>query len=235
MQTCLIFLLAALATAMPQPLNLIPPTITAPEVQPFRIRRDLPIKGRANKLITVIVGGAQDTFVPNSVTAAVGDVIQFQFSSGNHTVTQSAEGAACQPLQLTDAAAVHSGHVPYVEGQTTVGTFNMPVTSADPTFYYCATGPHCQEGQIMVVNPYELPVLSSRVSPCTNKIDRANDEQILSYSKLSTAAALNVDGGAVSGGTVGEIALEAAAFDPPVAEVAPPGAPAEAPAETPAA
>ncbi|KAH8694732.1 hypothetical protein BGZ61DRAFT_518133 [Ilyonectria robusta] len=215
MQTWLILLLAAVATAIPQPLVLLPPT--APGSPPFRIRRSLPVLNkRANKLITVIVGGTQDTFVPNSVQAAVGDVIQFQFSSGNHTVTQSSADAPCTPLQLSDPAAIHSGHVPYEAGQTTVGTFNMPVTSTDPTFFYCATGPHCQNGQIMVLNP-------------------SSDEQILTYSKLSTAAALNVDGGAVSGGTVGEIALEAAAFDPPVAEAAPPGeAPPDAPAETPA-
>ncbi|KAH7134733.1 hypothetical protein B0J13DRAFT_641370 [Dactylonectria estremocensis] len=207
-----IFLLASIASALPWPIPLLTPT--APDKPPFRIRRSLPLKGRANKLIPVVVGGTQDTFVPNSVQAAVGDVIQFQFSSGNHTVTQSAEDAPCQPLQLTVAGAVHSGHVPYEAGQTTVGTFNMPVTSTDPTFFYCATGPHCQNGQIMVVNP-------------------ANDEQILTYSKISAAAALNVDGTDVSGGTVGEIAIEAAAFDMPVEEAAPPG---EAPpAETPAA
>lgn len=120
------------------------------------VRRSLPVLNkRANKLITVIVGGTQDTFVPNSVQAAVGDVIQFQFSSGNHTVTQSSADAPCTPLQLSDPTAIHSGHVPYEAGQTTVGTFNMPVTSTDPTFFYCATGPHCQNGQIMVLNPYE--------------------------------------------------------------------------------
>ena len=117
------------------------------------------IRPRANKLIPVVVGGPQDTFVPNSVTAAVGDVIQFQFSNGNHTVTQSAEDAACQPLQATVAGAVHSGHIPYTAGQTTVGTFNMPVTSTDPMFLYCATGPHCQEGQVMIVNPYDILLL----------------------------------------------------------------------------
>ncbi|KPM39314.1 hypothetical protein AK830_g7261 [Neonectria ditissima] len=217
MQAWLILAFVAMVAAMPQPLVLVPPTV--PAKPPFRIRRELPIQKRANKLITVVVGGTQDTFVPNSVQAAVGDVIQFQFSSGNHTVTQSSEDAACQPLQLTNPEAIHSGHIPYEAGQTTVGTFNMPVTSTDPTFFYCATGPHCQEGQVMVVNP-------------------TSDEQLLNYSKLSSAAALNVDGTDVSGGTVGEIALEAAAFNPPVAEeeAAPPGeAPAETPAATPAA
>ncbi|KAH6896915.1 hypothetical protein B0T10DRAFT_475420 [Thelonectria olida] len=211
-QVWLILTLVALATAWPQPLPFTHPT--PPTKRPFRIRRSLPIQGRANKLITVVVGGAQDTFVPNSISAAVGDVIQFQFSSGNHTVTQSSEDAACQPLQLTQADAIHSGHIPYEDGQTTVGTFNMPVTSTEPMFLYCATGPHCQEGQVMVINP-------------------TSDEQLINYSKLSAAAAVNVDGTTVVGGAVGELALEAAAFDPPAAEEEAP--PADAPAETPAA
>jgi hypothetical protein len=108
---------------------------------------------RANQLIPVVVGGTQDTFVPNVVVAALGDVIQFQFSNGNHTVTQSAANAACQPLQATVPTAIHSGHIPFQAGQTTVGTFNMPITSLEPMFLYCATGPHCQNGQVMVINP----------------------------------------------------------------------------------
>lgn len=100
-----------------------------------------------------MVGGPQDTFVPNLIQAQVGDVVQFQFSNGNHTVTQSAEGSACQPLQAQNPAAIHSGHIPFQDGQAMVGTFNMPITSADPMFLYCATGPHCQEGQVLVINP----------------------------------------------------------------------------------
>lgn len=91
---------------------------------------------RANQLIPVVVGGPQDTFAPNSVVAAVGDVIQFQFSNGNHTATQSTPEAPCTPL----ANGMNSGHIPFQDGQTDVGTFNMPVTSAAPMFIFCATG-----------------------------------------------------------------------------------------------
>lgn len=101
----------------------------------------------------MVVGGPQDSFVPNTVMASPGDTIQFQFSSGNHTVTQSSAQEACQPLQATDPEAVHSGHIPYEEGQTTVGVFNMQVQSTETMYLYCATGPHCLEGQVMVVNP----------------------------------------------------------------------------------
>ncbi|KAI1464064.1 uncharacterized protein F4812DRAFT_463125 [Daldinia caldariorum] len=157
----------------------------------------------ANRIIPVVVGGPQDTFVPNMVKASVGDIIQFQFSNGNHTVTQSAKDAPCTPL----TGGIHSGHIPFQDGQTTVGTFNMPVTSTDALFLYCATGPHCQEGQVMVVNP-------------------TDDQQIVDYAKASQSTKSSVDGTTVTGGTVASIPLEAAAFVPaPVQEGSPGGAP----------
>lgn len=157
-------------------------------------RRD-DIKTLANKIIPVVVGGPQDTFVPNSVIADVGDVIQFQFSNGNHTVTQSAADSPCHPL----VGGVNSGHIPFVDNQTTVGTFNMPVLSTDTMFMYCATGPHCQEGQVMVVNPNDV-------------------EQIVNYTKLAMAQTENIDSDIVVGGTIGTIDLSAAAFIPAEAE-----------------
>lgn len=126
--------------------------------------------------------------MPNSVVAAVGDVVQFQFSNGNHTVTQSTADAACKPME----AGVHSGHIPFEDGQTEVGTFNMPVTSTEPMFLYCATGPHCQLGQVMVVNP-------------------ANAKQVADYAKLSQESTESVDGTDVVGGTAGKIGLDTAA------------------------
>ncbi|KAK0377009.1 hypothetical protein CLIM01_05607 [Colletotrichum limetticola] len=219
---------AATVTAMPQPVSKRDPfpadgtVVGGVPHRPFRIRRQAaaPATPQGNQLIPVVVGGAQDTFVPNLIMAQVGDVVQFQFSNGNHTVTQSAEGAACQPLQAQVPTAIHSGHVPFKDGQAMVGTFNMPITSADPIFLYCATGPHCQEGQVLVINP-------------------TNANQVVQYSKLAAAAKANVDGTTVSGGAVGQIPLANAAFVPAPAQGAggggPPGggaggAPAAAPA-----
>lgn len=143
---------------------------------------------RANQIIPVIVGGPQVVFVPNSITAAVGDIVQFQFSNGNHTVTQSTADAACTPMK----GGVHSGHIPFVDGQTDVGTFNMPVTSTAPMFLYCATGPHCQLGQVMMINA-------------------SNNTQLAEYMKKSQQAAASTDGTSVVGGTPGKLALASAA------------------------
>ncbi|CAN9155777.1 unnamed protein product [Alternaria alternata] len=201
--------LVATASALPGPAFRIVNRLPSVKSNPLR---------RANQIIPVIVGGPQDTFIPNTVTAAVGDIIQFQFSNGNHTVTQSTADTACTPME----GGIHSGHIPFQDGQTDVGTFNMPVTSADPMFLYCATGPHCQEGQVMMVNP-------------------ANAQQLADYVKLSQQSQSSTDGTDVVGGTAGKLALDTAAFVPAPPEdpaAAPPAAPpaAEAPpAETPAA
>lgn len=183
----------------------------------FIIRRNVvPKVKRANQVIPVVVGGPQDTYVPNVVTAAVGDVVQFQFSNGNHTVTQSAADQGCTPLQATVPTAVHSGHIPFQDGAQEVGTFNLVVANTDPMFLYCATGPHCQEGQVMVINPQ-------------------NVNQVVDYAKVSQATTQSTDGTTVVGGAVGKIALGNAAFVPAPAQQAGGAAPPPAEAAQPAA
>ncbi|KAF5607296.1 extracellular serine-rich [Fusarium pseudoanthophilum] len=217
------FLWAAAVTAMPL-VEMSPRELRDLEVhQPISIKRNPPLEARANRIIPVVVGGSQDTFVPNMIRAAAGDVIQFQFSNGNHTVTQSSEDSPCQPLQATQSGVIHSGHIPFEAGQTTVGTFNVPLNNTEPIYLYCATGPHCQIGQVMAINP-------------------PSEENLVQFSKKAAGALANVDAGAPTGGTVGEIPLADAAFTP-AEEEAPPAPPAESspaaspapPAETPSA
>ncbi|KAE9367873.1 hypothetical protein N431DRAFT_349719, partial [Stipitochalara longipes BDJ] len=106
-------------------------------------------------------------FTPAEVQANPGDILQFQFSQINHTVTQSTFAEPCQPIQASDASAagIHSGFVPVSAGASTVMTFDVPVNDTKPLFIYCAQGPHCQLGMVMAVNAYALlslllPVLS---------------------------------------------------------------------------
>ncbi|KAL5397483.1 hypothetical protein PMIN06_002835 [Paraphaeosphaeria minitans] len=98
--------------------------------EPMLLRAN--IGARQAEVIPVVVGGPQDTFNPDSVTAAVRDIIQFQFINGNHTTTQSSLEAPCTPL----GGGINSGHIPFQDGQTTVGTFNMVVSNADPIFMF---------------------------------------------------------------------------------------------------
>ncbi|KAF4985181.1 hypothetical protein FGRMN_11269, partial [Fusarium graminum] len=212
-KTCL---WAAVATAMPL-IEMSPREVARMDElaknKPLAIRQNPPLAPRANRIIPVVVGGPQDTFVPNMIRAAAGDVIQFQFSSGNHTVTQSAEDSPCQPLQATQSGVIHSGHIPFEAGQTVVGTFNVPLVNTEPIYLYCATGPHCQLGQVMAINP-------------------PSEENLVQFNKKAAGALANVDAGEPTGGTVGEIPLAEAAFTPAPEEDAPPAAP---PAESPGA
>ncbi|KAI1050876.1 hypothetical protein LB507_009395 [Fusarium sp. FIESC RH6] len=205
------FLWAAAVSAMPL-VELSTRELSSMEQnKPLAIRKNPPLAPRANRIIPVVVGGPQDTFVPNMIRAAAGDVIQFQFSNGNHTVTQSSEDSPCQPLQATQSNVIHSGHIPFEDGQTTVGTFNVPLTNTEPIYLYCATGPHCQLGQVMAINP-------------------PSEANLVEFNKKANGALANVDAGEATGGTVGEIPLAEAAFTPaPPEDAAPPAPPAESP------
>lgn len=165
------------------------------------------LQARQAKVIPVVVGGPQVTFNPNSVTAAVGDIVQFQFSNGNHTATQSSLEAPCTPL----GGGINSGHIPFAAGQTDVGTFSMVVSNTDPIFMFCSTGPHCQLGQVMIINP-------------------TGAQQVLDFVKAAQGTTKSVEGTAIAGGTTSTIQLTNAAFIPkaPAAAAAPPAAAAPA-------
>jgi len=93
------------------------------------------------------------TYTPNNVTAAVGDMIQFQFGVGNHTVTQSTFDQPCAPISLeTNVTGIFSGFMPVTAGATSVPTYTILVNATTPMWFYCSQAKHCQSGMVMVVN-----------------------------------------------------------------------------------
>lgn len=74
---------------------------------------------KVGNVITIVVGSTvvnkSLVFTPNNIKAAPGDILQFQFSMLNHTVTQSSFDAPCQPIQQSDATAagIHSVSWPF--------------------------------------------------------------------------------------------------------------------------
>jgi plastocyanin len=63
---------------------------------------------------------------PESITAAVGDVVEFQFMQKNHTATQSTFADPCKAME----GGMDSGFMPNPEGKAGV-TWNMTVTTTD--------------------------------------------------------------------------------------------------------
>jgi len=111
--------------------------------------------------ITVIVGanasGAPGlVFNPQVITAAVGDLINFEFHGGNHTVTQSSFANPCvqQFNTVTQQNGFTSPFMPYDAASGQIGVFTLEVTqTANPIWFFCARPPHCKGGMYGAINP----------------------------------------------------------------------------------
>ena len=78
------------------------------------------------KSITIGVGEGGLVFQPESVTANVGDLLQFHFYPKNHSVAQGSFSSPCQPL----AGGVYSGFE-VVEAGEGVRSTNSPSCEDD--------------------------------------------------------------------------------------------------------
>jgi len=103
----------------------------------------------SGKTVHVVeVGNGALTFVPNSISAAVGDIVEFHFYPASHSVAQSSFAAPCTPL---NSSAFFSGPVPSTSG-VAAKTFQLTVNSTAPIWFYCATLKHCESGMGGVIN-----------------------------------------------------------------------------------
>ncbi|GAW13218.1 hypothetical protein ANO14919_025980 [Xylariales sp. No.14919] len=114
----------------------------------------------AQKVHVVSVSSTTDktllAFSPNNLKADVGDMIQFQFLNGNHSVVQSNFDNPCTPIQafVKNATGMFSGYMDVAASASTgmIPTYTMEVASNTPLWLYCSQGKHCQSGMVMVVN-----------------------------------------------------------------------------------
>lgn len=107
--------------------------------------------------VTVInVGRDGLTMDPNDIDVPSGGIIEFHFYTGAHSVAQSAFDSPCTPLDAAagnGTAGFFSGPQRVEEGQSN-NVFRV-VSTGNPMWYYCATGSHCQNGMVGVINrPY---------------------------------------------------------------------------------
>jgi len=92
-------------------------------------------------------------YFPESVQAQPGDMVQFQFMAGNHTVTQSSFDKPCTPILMNGTGApIRSGFQPVSASPGKVPVFTVMVNDTKPIWLYCAQGAHCQMGMVMVIN-----------------------------------------------------------------------------------
>ncbi|PKS12557.1 hypothetical protein jhhlp_000765 [Lomentospora prolificans] len=126
---------------------------------------------RTIKILAIQDLSLPDTFVfkPNSVTANVGDMLEFHFAPtgflpSNHTVAQGTFDKGCQPMpggffsgNVTAAPTTPAG-APLTEAEL---VFQVQVTTTNPMVFYCTTGQHCTRGMYGVVNPSATQNLAS--------------------------------------------------------------------------
>ncbi|KAI9815046.1 MAG: hypothetical protein M1827_002889 [Pycnora praestabilis] len=98
----------------------------------------------------VTVGGSAGlVYTPNTLEAAIGDMVQFTFMSENHTVTQAAFAKPCVKL-----SGVDSGFMPNPNNTVNPApSFVFQVTTSDPTWFYCRQKGHCGKGMVFSINP----------------------------------------------------------------------------------
>jgi plastocyanin len=90
-------------------------------------------KKSANILKVVVGGSAGLVYTPNSIKAAVGDMVIFTFMNANHTVTQSAFTAPCVKLP----EGMDSGFMPNANNTVSPAPqMAMQVTVATPICKY---------------------------------------------------------------------------------------------------
>jgi len=89
----------------------------------------------------VNVGLTGLTYSPDSVTAAMGDTIEF-IVSGTHSIVEAAFGSPCSYL----SGGAWSGIAP-------TPNFVITVTDTTPRFFYCSVDSHCQSGMVFALNP----------------------------------------------------------------------------------
>jgi plastocyanin len=107
-----------------------------------------------NITVQVAVDGAL-TFTPNTVTANQGDIVNFQFMTGNHTITQSTFSNPCTRLTAPNPG-IDSGFLPVSANDTTIPQYSFTVDNATaPLWFYCkqGAGAHCRAGMVFAVNP----------------------------------------------------------------------------------
>ncbi|KAJ7776967.1 hypothetical protein DFH07DRAFT_33238 [Mycena maculata] len=106
----------------------------------------------ASNILVLVGANDQLTFSPSNITAAVGDVINFQFENKNHSVTQSSFASPCVPL----AGGVDSGFEPIALNATALPTFSFTLNNAStPLFFFSKQNVlvnECQAGMVFSIN-----------------------------------------------------------------------------------
>jgi plastocyanin len=84
--------------------------------------------------VTVGANGAL-AFSPNTITAAVGDIVEYIFFPQTHSVAQSTFAEPCTPF--SNGTSFFSGGMTTASGQN-AKTFQITINDTSPIWFFCA-------------------------------------------------------------------------------------------------
>ncbi|KAH8793536.1 hypothetical protein F5882DRAFT_398701 [Hyaloscypha sp. PMI_1271] len=124
------------------------PTSTMKSQSTFSLQQGAPAAAQTHN---VMVGGSAGlAYTPDSINAAIGDMVIFTFMQQNHTATQSAFTTPCEAL----VGGVDSGFMPNPNSSVVPPPqMAMQVTVATPIWFYCKQKGHCGKGMTFSINP----------------------------------------------------------------------------------
>lgn len=105
--------------------------------------------GTTQTIIAAKNGTTDLTFSPNTLTAAPGTFVEFQFMGMNHSVAQSAFATPCTPL---NSLSFYSGFNFATKSGLASNVFTLQINSTAPVWFYCPQAQHCVKGMIGVIN-----------------------------------------------------------------------------------
>ncbi|KAF4635565.1 hypothetical protein G7Y89_g2531 [Cudoniella acicularis] len=120
---------------------------------------------------TISVGATGLVFTPNSVTASVGDIIEFRFYPLNHSVARADYKDPCIPYELTGPGRIGfwSGFFPLNVVPTDPPFFRVRVNDTSPVFFYCSAPGACiEDGMVGVINPNSTETLDIQTEYAKN-------------------------------------------------------------------
>ncbi|KAG9253176.1 uncharacterized protein F5Z01DRAFT_658042 [Emericellopsis atlantica] len=96
-----------------------------------------------------ITAKADNTFEPNNVQADKGDMVEFRFARGNHSVVTGLYDFPCAPLDM--GSGFFSGFMDTMDDQA-VSLFRVKINNTEPIAFYSSVDGQCAGGMVGMIN-----------------------------------------------------------------------------------
>ncbi|KAF1814440.1 hypothetical protein P152DRAFT_456693 [Eremomyces bilateralis CBS 781.70] len=120
--------------------------------------------GKATHIISV--GKADHKFTPDSIEAAAGDTVLFQFFPANHSVARAEYNHPCvgwEKFHDDENGMFFSGFRPVDKILSSPPEYSIQINDTEPIFFYCTAPGSCINYQMVgVINPNSPDVLGTQ-------------------------------------------------------------------------